>query len=137
MAFTMLASFLLLATWDSPGAQVSFFTMNFVFVLSQPTVTSYLNRRVESEERATVLSLTNLSRSLILIPMAPLMGQLAESSLRTAFLAGGIATAALGVPLLLAWTPHLGRAERGPPAGAGGGAGPPAPRGGGGVRGGD
>ena len=116
MAFTMLASFLLLATWDSPGAQVAFFTMNFVFVLSQPTVTSYLNRRVESEERATVLSLTNLSRSLILIPMAPLMGQLAESSLRTAFLAGGIATAALGVPLLLAWTPHLGRAEHGPPA---------------------
>jgi MFS family permease len=112
MPITMVTSFLILAAWDSPGAQVAFLTMNFVFVLSQPLVTDYLNKRVESEERATVLSLTNLVRSAILIPTAPLLGQLAEESLRSAFLVGGVIVAAIALPLMIAFSPHLARAER-------------------------
>jgi MFS family permease len=112
MPLTIFASYLVLAAWDSPGAQFAFSVMNFVVLLSYPTVTDFLNRRVESEERATVLSMTNLMRSLILIPSTPLLGQLAEESLRTAFLVGAVLVAAMGVPLMLAFAPHLSRAHR-------------------------
>jgi hypothetical protein len=89
--------------------------MNFVVFLSQPTITDYLNRRVPTEQRATVVSLTNLSRSLVLIPAAPLLGLLAdEASLTTSFLVGGIVTAALAVPLLAVWSPLLLREEAPP-----------------------
>lgn len=82
--------------------------INFVVILSQPTVTDYLNRRVPTEQRATVISTTNLIRSLVLIPSAPLLGIIAEeTSLEAAFLTGGILIAALGLPLLVLWTPHL------------------------------
>ncbi len=107
MPAALVASYALLAVWDSSYAQMGFPVMNFVTVLAQPAVTDYLNRRVPSEQRATVISLTNLVRSMVLIPSAPLMGALADSSLAAAFAAGGIIIAALGIPLLLAWTPHL------------------------------
>ncbi len=113
MPIMIFASYMVLAAWDAPAAQIAFLTMNFVVVLSQPTVTDYLNKRVESGQRATVLSLTNLGRSMILIPSAPLLGALAESSLTAAFLAGGVLIATLSLPLMLAWAPRLARAERG------------------------
>jgi MFS family permease len=82
--------------------------MNFVIVLSQPTITAYLNQRVPSEQRATVISLTNLVRSLILIPSAPLLGLLADRvSTSAAYWAGGIIIAVLGLPLLLLWMPSF------------------------------
>ena len=110
MALLLLASYVMLASWDSIYAQVAFPVMNAMVVLSQPTVTNFLNRRVPSEQRATVISLTNLMRSAVLIPSAPLLGALAESSLAAAFTAGGIIIAVLGLPLLLLWTPYLDRA---------------------------
>jgi len=109
MALLLVASYALLASWDSLYAQVAFPVMNAMVVLSQPTVTNYLNRRIGSDQRATVISLTNLVRSAVLIPSGPLLGALAESSLGTAFAAGGIIIAVLGLPLLLLWTRHLDR----------------------------
>ena len=109
MALMIVASYALLASWDSVYAQVAFSVMNAMVVLSQPTVTNFLNRRVPSEQRATVISLTNLVRSAILIPSAPLLGALAESSLAAAFAAGGVIIAVLGLPLLVLWTPFLDR----------------------------
>jgi hypothetical protein len=96
-------------------AQIIFPFMNFAVFLSQPTITDYLNRRVPTEQRATVISLTNLARSLVLIPAAPLLGVLAdEASLQTSFLVGGIVTAALALPLLAVWSPLLLREEAQP-----------------------
>ncbi len=112
MPAVIFGSYILLAAWDVPAAQIAFLTMNFVVVLSQPTVTDYLNRRVESERRATVISLTNIVRSVVLIAATPMLGQIAESSLQAAFLVGGIIVAAMGLPLMLAWLPHLLRSER-------------------------
>jgi predicted MFS family arabinose efflux permease len=115
MPVTLIASFAMLALWDSVYAQVAFLSMNVVVIMSQPMLTDYVNRRVPSEQRATVLSLTNLMRSAVLIPSAPLLGLLADNaSLQTSFAAGGIIIAAAGLPLLLLWLPHLGaRPERG------------------------
>ena len=127
MPVSLVASFALLATWDSVYAQVVFPVMNFTVIMSQPLVTDYVNRRVPSEQRATVLSLTNMTRSAVLIPSAPLLGLLADNaSLTTAFAAGGIVIVAAGLPLLLLWLPFLGgRPEREPiaaePISAGGG----------------
>jgi MFS family permease len=115
MPAVIIVSFIGLGLWDSVYAQVIFPFMNFVVFLSQPTITDYLNRRVPTEQRATVVSLTNLSRSLVLIPAAPLLGLLAdEASLTTSFLVGGIVTAALAVPLLAVWSPLLLREEAPP-----------------------
>ncbi|MDO8614569.1 MAG: MFS transporter [Dehalococcoidia bacterium] len=116
MPLGLIAGYSLLALWDSVYAQVAFPLIYFVVVLSQPTATDYLNRRVPSEQRATVVSLTNLARSAVLIPSAPLLGLLAdEASTSAAFAAGGIIIAVLGLPLMLLWLPHLrgaGQEER-------------------------
>jgi predicted MFS family arabinose efflux permease len=108
MPVMLLASYLLLGLWDSVYAQVAFPLMNFAVILSQPTVTDYLHRRVPSEQRATVVSLTNLIRSAVLIPAAPLLGALADESLETAFLVGAVIIGATSLPLLALWAPHLG-----------------------------
>ena len=106
MPVVIFGSYALLGTWNAVYAQAVFPLMNFMVVLSQPTVTDYLNRRVPTEQRATVLSLTNLTRSLVLIPSAPLLGALADrASLSAGFWAGGILIAALGFPLLALWSP--------------------------------
>ena len=110
MPVLLAASYALLAAWDSVYAQIVFPVINFVLVFSQPTVTNYLNRRLPSEQRATVMSLTNLVRSAVLVPSAPLLGVLAdEASLSASFAVGGVIIAALALPLLLLWTPHLDR----------------------------
>ncbi len=116
MPATLIASFALLALWDSVYAQVAFPLMNLVLIMSQPILTDYVNQRVPSEQRATVLSLTNLMRSAVLIPSAPLLGLLADNvSLQASFAAGGIVIAAAGLPLLLLWLPYLGgRSEEAP-----------------------
>ncbi len=111
MPVILVASYALLAVWDSVYAQAVFPVINFTAVMSQPTVTAYLNRRVPSAQRATVISLTNLVRSLVLIPSAPLLGLLADRvSTSAAYWAGGIIIAVLGLPLLLLWRPSFKRA---------------------------
>jgi MFS family permease len=108
MPLTVVTGFFILAFWDSVYAQVAFSIMSFGVILAQPTVTAYLNRRVPSEQRATVVSLTNVIRSAVLIPSAPLMGLLADKvSYQAAYLTGGAIVAVLGLPLLIAWLPHL------------------------------
>jgi predicted MFS family arabinose efflux permease len=117
MPVVLIVSYLLLATWGSLYAQVAFLSMNFIWVMSQPVLTGYVNQRVPSEQRATVISLTNLVRSFVLIPSAPLMGVLADEVSSTApFWAGAILVAALSLPILALWLPLMGRkAEREPP----------------------
>ncbi len=116
MPALLLASYALLALWDSVYAQIAFPLMALVVFLSQPAITDYLNRRVPSEQRATVISLTNLIRAAVLIPSAPLLGLLAdEVSLTATYWAGGALIAFLALPILVLWTPLL-RRERQPAA---------------------
>lgn len=108
MPLVIITGFMVLAFWDSLWAMIAFPAMNFAVILSQPTVTDYLNKRVASEQRATVVSLTNLIRSAVLIPSAPLLGLLAdEVSDQAAYLVGGLIVAVVGLPMLIAWRPHL------------------------------
>jgi len=117
MPVVLISSYLLLALWGSLYAQVAFLSLYFVMVMSQPVITDYVNRRVPSEQRATVVSLTNLVRALVLIPSAPLMGLLADNVSSTApFWAGAVLVAALSLPLLLLWGPLMRRGARAEPA---------------------
>lgn len=109
MVAALVGALAMLAAWESRWAVIAFPVIFYVVILSQPTITDYLNRRVPTDRRATVLSMTNLMRSLVIIPAAPLFGAIADqASLETAFLAHGVVVAALGLPLLLLWTRHLG-----------------------------
>ncbi|MEO6197580.1 MAG: MFS transporter [Dehalococcoidia bacterium] len=113
MPALIVVGYVILATWGSIYAQIAFPLINFAVILSQPTVTDYLNRRVPSEQRATTVSLTNLVRSAVLVPIAPLLGLLAvEVSKEAAYWAGGIIVAVLAIPLFALWWPTLGRTPR-------------------------
>jgi predicted MFS family arabinose efflux permease len=113
MPAVLVVSYGVLALWGSIYAQVAFLALNFVWVMSQPVMTDYVNKRVASEQRATVVSLTNLARSFVLIPSAPLMGVLADEVSSTApFWAGAIMVAALSIPLLILWSPLMERRQR-------------------------
>ena len=117
MPDVLFASYALLAVWDSVYAQLAFPFMNMMVFLSQPAVTDYINRRVPTDQRATMISLTNLIRAAVLIPAAPLLGLLAdEVSLAASFWAGGAMIAVLGLPLLALWSPHLLRDRQPAPA---------------------
>lgn len=117
MPVVLFASYAVLALWDSLYAQIAFPFMALVVFLSQPTITDYLNRRVPTEQRATVVSLTNLIRALVLVATAPFLGLLADRvSLTATYWASGALIALLGLPLLALWSRHLLREQQPPPA---------------------
>ena len=109
LPLSLAASYALLASWDSVYAQVAFPVMNLAAVMSRPLVTDYLNRRVPTSQRATVLSLTNLTYCLILIPLAPIVGLIADKlGLMAAFWTGAGITVAGMVILPLWWRAMAG-----------------------------
>lgn len=117
MPVVLFASYAVLALWDSLYAQIAFPFMALVVFLSQPTITDYLNRRVPTEQRATVVSLTNLIRALVLVATAPFLGLLADRvSLTATYWASGALIALLGLPLLALWSRHLLREQQPAPA---------------------
>ena len=72
----------------------------------EPIATGYVNRRIGSERRATVLSIQSMARSLVLAALAPGLGFAVDRwGLTEAFAIGGtmalISGLAFGIPLLL------------------------------------
>lgn len=104
MPLTAVGAFALLGAWDSAYAMLAFPLLNFVAFAARPAVTDYLNRRVGTGQRATVVSLTNMIYALVLIPAAPLMGALADHvSLLAAYWAGAAIVGAGAVLVLVPW----------------------------------
>ncbi len=104
MPAVTVASFVLLASVDSLWAMAAFPVLNLIAIATRPTVTDYVNRRVPTGQRATVVSLTNLAYSLVLVPSAPLLGTLADQvSLSAAFWAGGAIIGAGGLIVIPLW----------------------------------
>jgi len=109
LPLTMVGSYALLAAWDSVYAQAVFPVMNLAAVMGRPVVTDYLNRRVPTGQRATVLSLTNLTYCLILIPLAPIVGLIADKlGLIAAFWTGAGITLG-GMAILPLWWRAMAR----------------------------
>lgn len=71
----------------------------------EPIATGYINRRIGSERRATVLSIASMSRSLVMAGLAPGLGYTTDRwGISQAFAFGGavtlLAALAFGLPLL-------------------------------------
>ncbi len=74
-----------------------------VSMTREPVFTDYLNRRVSSEVRATVLAVRRLGIQFVMAFAAPLAGGLGERSLPLAFGVLAVLTAGLAVPAYLLW----------------------------------
>ena len=103
MPAVLVASYVLLATWDSSYAYAAFPIVTLVATMANPVVADYLNRRIPSAQRATILSIRQLVFSLLVAPAAPIFGIVAdEMSVLAAFGAAAILLAPVP-PILWLW----------------------------------
>jgi MFS family permease len=101
-----------LGAWDSLGAFVFYPAIGVVFGLSNTVVSDYINARVPSAQRATVLSLFSLMFSLMIVPLEPALGAVADSAgLASSYRVITIAVLTVSLPLALLWLRSL-RIER-------------------------
>jgi MFS family permease len=97
------ASYAVLGVWDSLGAFIVFPVISMASAASIPLVTDMLNRRIPSEQRATILSAGQLTLALIMACFSPLLGSIADAySLSAGFLAGGLVIGSGSLLVLLA-----------------------------------
>ncbi|MGB2694100.1 MAG: MFS transporter [Dehalococcoidia bacterium] len=99
----LLGSYLLLGTWDAVFAFAAFPILAFINNLLMPTAENYLNQRIPSSHRATILSLRTMLVSLWIALLVPSLGAIADSSsLPIAFLVtAGVASVTIPIALLL------------------------------------
>lgn len=75
-----------------------------MFAMSFVAISDYLNRRIPSANRATILSIHNMIFSLSVAGMEPLLGWLGDTwGLPVAYRAAAIIVAVIGAPLLALW----------------------------------
>ncbi|GBD23371.1 hypothetical protein HRbin29_01037 [bacterium HR29] len=78
--------------------------LSFLWGLSQPVVSTYVNERIPSAQRATILSFGQLVMSLLIAPLEPAMGAVAdEFGLLAAYRLGLGALALLAFPMAVLW----------------------------------
>jgi MFS family permease len=95
---------LALAGIDSVWVYAAFLPMGMVAGMQNPVVASYVNRRIASERRATVLSVQSVVGSMLLAISQPLGGVVADQfGLRAVFLTFGTLTTVLGTAIFLLW----------------------------------
>ena len=97
--------FLALSLTPGLGAYAAFPLLMAVSSCVEPIATGYINRRIGSARRTTVLSIASMWRSLFLAALAPGLGFATDQwGLREAFAIGGVVAAvsalAFGLPLL-------------------------------------
>lgn len=91
MPILLMVGYAVLGSWDASYAYVAFPVVSLVAMMANPVVADYLNRRIPSEKRATILSIRQLLFSLLLVPIAPALGFMAdEVSLMGAFWASAL-----------------------------------------------
>jgi len=94
--------FLLLGKIPSPLMILLIFLNAFLWGFSYPIFLDQMNRLIESETRATVLSIANMTGSLSYVILAPLFGQLVDRfSLSKSYSIMGIYFLAFGVIALI------------------------------------
>jgi MFS family permease len=102
-----------LAGVDSVAAFAVYPLFGAVGGILQPLISDYVNRRIPSSQRATVLSLSQLSFSLVAAGLVPAAGQLGDAfdlQAAYAFIAAFVLVAA--VPLVIAFLRADRAAER-------------------------
>ncbi len=92
-----------LAGFDHVAMVLAIGGIMIVSMTREPIFTDYLNRRVSSDVRATVLAVRRLAIQFVLAFAAPLAGGLGERSLQLAFAVLALLTAAISIPAYLLW----------------------------------
>jgi MFS family permease len=93
-----------LAGIDHAWAYSSFLGVGMVAGMQNPVLATYINRRIPSERRATVLSVQSVIGSFIWAGLQPISGVVADQfGLRAVFLMLGVLTLAVSGTLLLLW----------------------------------
>ncbi len=100
-----IGSLSVLSTVDHLAAYAAYHPiLSVVWGLYQPVVSSYVNVRIPSAYRATILSFAQLVLSLLTAPLEPAMGAIADADgLRAAYRLGLILLLLVAVPLALLW----------------------------------
>ena len=118
LAVLLVGSYAGAALWDSVGAIAFLASIALVRAVTEPVVVGYINHRIPSGQRATVLSLNQMAFSLVLVPLMPALGVSAqELDLPAAFGVGAAAIGVLAVVSGLLWVrvhrahPLLGEAS--------------------------
>jgi MFS family permease len=105
----LVVSNLALAGIDYGWAATAFLGMGLVAGAQPPIIATYINKRIPSERRATILSVQSVVASGILAAGQPIGGIVADQfGLRAVFLTFAIIIIATAIPTLLLWL----RAER-------------------------
>lgn len=100
----MVASYCLLGGWGSVYAYVAFLPIAAMQGLAMPATGNYINQRIPSGQRATILSFRQLLFSLALAPVEPALGFVADRwGLRRVFWTLALGTAAVGGGAYLWW----------------------------------
>lgn len=95
---------LALAGVDHGWMFAAFIGMGFVAGIQNPLLATYINKRIPSERRATMLSVQNLVGNVVFAVVQPCAGLLADTfGLRAVFLTFGLGTAVAGTAVLLLW----------------------------------
>ena len=102
MPVLLFGGYALLGSWDATYAYAAFPVVSLLSMMANPIVADYLNRVIPSEQRATMLSMRQLLFSFLVVPIAPLLGFVAdEVSLMGAFWASALLVA-VPMPLIFA-----------------------------------
>ena len=95
---------LALAGIDHSWAAVAFLGMGLSNGLQDPALSTYVNHRIESRRRATILSVQNVVGNLILAAMQPVGGLIADAyGLQAVFLMFGMAVLVFGGSAVILW----------------------------------
>lgn len=98
-----------LAGIDHSWIAVSFLGMGAVAGMQSPALATYINKRIPSERRATILSVQSVVGNFILAGMNPIAGIVADTfGLRAVFLLFAVLTLLVATPILFLWS----RAEK-------------------------
>ncbi|MCK9519582.1 MAG: MFS transporter [Dehalococcoidia bacterium] len=93
-----------LALFDTIWAWAFYPLNSLAYALTFPLVSDYLNQRIPSSQRATILSMHQLLYSLVLVPLEPLAGLTADAwGLPAAYAVAGTTLAIPALPLLFIW----------------------------------
>lgn len=93
-----------LAGIDHAWAFIAFITVGLAAGVQQPLLARYINERIPSSRRATILSVQNLMGSLTLAVLTPLGGIISdELGLQAAFLTFAVLTVAVAPAVYMLW----------------------------------
>jgi MFS family permease len=105
MPLTLGVCYLLLAGVNQVWIVLAFLPVGMIAGSQNPVLASYINRRIPSERRATMLSVQSLVASILIAGTEPAAGLLAdEFGLRATFLVFGAVTAIVAPAVLLLWS---------------------------------